>query len=342
MDVARVVAIGAVVLIHVIAPVVSGGGGRSLDESRWWLGNLIDASCRSAVPLFIMLSGALLLSAKSTEDVARFYVRRLQRVGMPLAVWAVLYLAYRVHVLEDELSAADVVRSLATGTPYFHLYFLFILLGLYAATPVLSAAMERLERRAVVAMALTLLSAGAIDQFSRAYLEAGEPNSVTMFVPYLGYYVAGRLLQDLPLTRNVVRASLSLFVAATSVTAVGTWALAHAYGWSARASFLYDYLSPTVIVASGAAFVLLRSLPDRVSWIQRPRVHGCIRSVAAASFGIYLVHPALLELTRQMNAYPSSSRALLVAVVLHWSALVAASTALVTVGRRTPVLRRIL
>ena len=160
-------------------------------------------------------------------------------------------------------------------------------------------------------------------------------------LPSLGSCVAGRLLQELPLTRAVVSTALGRFVAATGAPAVGTWALAHAYGWSARASFLYDYLSPTVIVASGAAFVLLRSLPERVTWIQRPRVHGCIRSVAAASFGIYLVHPALLALTRQLDVYPSSGRALLVAVVLHWVALVAASMALVTAGRRAPVLRRI-
>src|SRR4051812_36607782 len=85
MDLARVVATGAVVLIHVIAPVVSSGRGESLSHLRWWFGNIVDSGCRAAVPLFIMISGALLLSVGRQEGTQEFYAGRLSRVGVPLA-----------------------------------------------------------------------------------------------------------------------------------------------------------------------------------------------------------------------------------------------------------------
>lgn len=345
MDGARVIAMGAVVLIHVVAPVVSGGHGEDLTHPRWWLGNVLDSLSRTAVPLFIMISGALLLSPARTEGPGRFFRRRLLRICVPLLFWAAFYLGFRVVVRAEGLGVRDAATEIARGLPYFHLYFLFVLLGLYLATPLLRVVISASSDRFVAGVCAGLLLLGAADQVATSFLSAGRPNAVTWFLPYLGYYVAGHLLQRRALPAGAVRVAGVAFAAATLVTAVGTWLLlGQEDRWSATAGYLYGYLSPTVLVASVAAFVLLRALPDHLPVRSGRRWSSTAHRLSGLAFGVYLVHPALLWAYGSMapvQPYPSRAPALLVALTAQWFVVTAASLALTWVVLRVPLLRRV-
>ena len=52
---------------------------------QWRALNLFDSAVRSCVPLFFMLSGALLLSQEGTADLSALFGRRLPKVLLPLA-----------------------------------------------------------------------------------------------------------------------------------------------------------------------------------------------------------------------------------------------------------------
>lgn len=344
MDLARVLAIGAVVLIHVVAPVVSGAHGAEFSQPRWWLGNVIDSACRAAVPLFVMVSGALMLSAGRREQVGDFYRRRVQRIGLPLVFWSAAYLVLRTTVHGQSLGPEDILRALANGSPYFHLYFLFVIAGLYLVTPFLRLLVDHAPERLTVLLCLALFGLGATDQVLVSFLDAGQPNAVTYALPYAGYFIAGHLLAQCTLPPSAVRVAGAAFLLSTAATAAGTWVLARPRGWSGPASYLYDYLSPTVIAASISAFVLLRALPDRFPVLDRAAVAGSVSRLSTLSFGVYLVHPALMVLYRlygPADALPSRAPALLVAVVMQWLVVVLAALAATALLRSVPLLRRV-
>ena len=60
LDVLRVVACMAVVMIHASAPYL----GKDIGSFNFWVGNVLDSLSRVAVPLFVMISGALMLDEK--------------------------------------------------------------------------------------------------------------------------------------------------------------------------------------------------------------------------------------------------------------------------------------
>ena len=93
MDQARIAAIVFVVLIHSIAPLVYTRHG----SRAWWVGVVLDSSASWAVPVFVMLSGALLLSSGRQESVGEFYRRRFVRVGIPAAFWVAFYYVFSTH-----------------------------------------------------------------------------------------------------------------------------------------------------------------------------------------------------------------------------------------------------
>ncbi|SNS01275.1 Surface polysaccharide O-acyltransferase, integral membrane enzyme [Geodermatophilus pulveris] len=344
MDGARVVAMAAVVLIHVVAPVVSDGQGEDLTHPRWWLGNVLDSLARSAVPLFFMVSGALLLSPERTEGPGRFLRRRLPRIGVPLLFWSTFYLGFRVVARGHELGARDAAAALAGGVPYFHLWFLFALLGLYLTTPLLRVVIRQSSDRFVAWACAVLLLLGAVDQVLTSFLGAGSPNAVTWFLPHLGYYVAGHLLQRWALPARAVPVATGVFASATAVTAVGTWVLARESGWSPAAAYLYGYLSPTALAASVAAFVLLRALPGRLPLRAGRRWDVAAHRLSRLALGTYLVHPVLLWVYPSVGlveSYPSRAPALLVALVTQWLVVTVGSLALTWVALRVPLLRRV-
>ena len=73
MDAARVVAIVAVVLIHVLAPTVEGRG-VAVGSAPWWVADVLNSANRWCVPVFLMISGALALdparAARADEQAA--------------------------------------------------------------------------------------------------------------------------------------------------------------------------------------------------------------------------------------------------------------------------------
>ena len=79
----RIAAIGAVVLIHSSSGLVLNNAIRG--SATWWVGVVLNRGAGWAVPVFIMVSGALLLAPRPNEGAAAFYRRRLDRIAIPLA-----------------------------------------------------------------------------------------------------------------------------------------------------------------------------------------------------------------------------------------------------------------
>jgi surface polysaccharide O-acyltransferase-like enzyme len=64
---------------------------------NWFVCNWWDAACRWAVPIYIMLSGSLLLDPNRVESPSRFYHKRLMRIGAPLVFWSFFFMFIDVY-----------------------------------------------------------------------------------------------------------------------------------------------------------------------------------------------------------------------------------------------------
>lgn len=268
----------AVVGVHVAAPVVTGlPGGLS---AGWWVANILDAFLHACVPVFVMISGALLLAGPVEESAFAFYRRRARRVGVPLVFWSALYLGVSALIYPGwQLSQAAV--SVLRGTPYYHLWYLYMLPGLYLATPFLRrivAASSRSELRLLILACCTL---AALDTLS---LKA-PLTFLSSFLPVLGYFLLGHYL--FTLQRQVARWPLVLLaLVAGCGVAGGVYALRPWLGERAI-GLLYAYPNP-LLVLLGASVFLLGLRPPAGRWAQA----GV--ALAPLSLGIYLIHPLWL------------------------------------------------
>lgn len=336
MDVLRVGAILCVVAIHTVSGVTEGRLAPLL-SGAWWVGATLDIASLWCVPVFVMISGALLLDPGRAEPARTFYRRRLRRIGVPLLFWTVFYLAFRNVVLGEHLGPVRAAHAVATGQPFLQLYFLYVILGLYLVTPVLRRVLRGCDDRQWALLAAAALAFAVVDATLHDLAHAGDVNAATRFIQWIGYYLAGGLLRRVPLPRRVVPAAVGAFLGAVAVTVLVSAALAAHYGWQQPTYYLFNYQSPTVVVMSLAVFLLGRALGERLALRPVP----WFSAVARATFGVFLIHPILLLPYLRSAGLPGSAVGVAVAVPTITLVVCAVTTGVALAMERVPLVRRL-
>ena len=344
IDVLRVVAALAVVVIHVADRVVTmldpaGPGG-------WWVGDFAESSTRWAVPVFIMITGVLMLNPSRGEPAGPFLLRRAQRILPALVFWSAAYLGMqallinRFHVPVQDLthfSVHDALHLMAYGVPANHLWFLCMLPGLYLLVPGLRFWVRCISPAQCLAAAVAILAAGCVYRCTLAYFTDGREIawfSGLLLSGYLllGYWLSCRSWRDVSPYPWV-----AAFVAGATVTAVVTRLLLSDSGNSESRFVLYNPLSPSVIAMAVAVFVLVL----RVRWSSTSWFAALCTRLAPATLGIYLIHPMVMSPLRRAIGLSGGTLHPLFGIVVGSLVVFAVSYVLIWAMMRIPYLRRV-
>jgi surface polysaccharide O-acyltransferase-like enzyme len=335
IDGARVVAILAVISIHVVAPLLS----TRAVPLNWWVGNVVDSAARWSVPLFVMISGALLLHSDLVDDPAAFYRRRLARILPPLIAWTAIYLFVGHQLSNNPSTLKGAVLLVLAGRPYFHLYFLYLITGLYLVAPFLRPLVRLPDRRILGTAAVVFLGLAMADDLILVWGSGGGVNAATQFVPFIGYFLAGAWLVEIPPARRRVIVSALVAAASIALTMIGTKLLTETVA-SGHSLYLYGYLSITTVPATIALFGLF--LWGSASWsrLAERLPRGSLATVAAMTLGIYVIHPLVMN---RLGVLGLGGRAFFTPLAVPTTVLVTfiVSLAIVLVLRQVPGARRL-
>lgn len=122
LDNARIVAIFAVVLLHVAASVLTQS---EVGSENCWIGNLYDSFVRWCVPLFLMISGALLLDPKKDENLKSFYLKRASRIFVPTVFWSFFFIIFsniNTILSSGPLVIFDLLQGILSGKPHYPIW----------------------------------------------------------------------------------------------------------------------------------------------------------------------------------------------------------------------------
>ena len=77
-----------------------------------------------------MISGTLLIDPNKQDSLKAFFTKRMPRIIIPTLFWSFFYLAYTYRT--RGLTASSAIDLIAQGTPYYHLWYLYMVIGLYS------------------------------------------------------------------------------------------------------------------------------------------------------------------------------------------------------------------
>lgn len=341
LDALRVVAIIAVIAIHCLAWVQMT---KPIDSSAWMIGNILDSAVRWCVPVFVMISGALLIRQKTSEDPRAFFKKRLNRILVAIIAWPIIYTIWPIIMFDGTFMPTKILLGYLAGTPVqIHLYFLFLIAGLYLLAPVISLYASKVSIRTFRITTLIILIATTASHSIETFLPGHgvSLNFLTQCLPYVGYFMLGFALKDIKIKNFAI--PLLVFVSGTAFIALCTYFLSHHYAVDGTGSFFYTYPSPLVMITSTAFFIFFRALygrlMPRIKETARIKTESFILTLSGITFGVYLIHIIVLETFETvLHLNPSILKQSLLLIVLT----TIGSFASVFVLTKLPVVRYIL
>ena len=312
LDFLKVIAIFLMVANHCVDNVTPAE--RALPWYNLW-GSAYNSFTRPAIPLFMMVTGILLLPTQM--DMSSFYKKRVSRVLVPFLVWSVLYNLFpwftgllncdpeTIHIFfkwaDTSQAFGDALRNILMIPFNFsafavQMWYVYLLIGIYLYIPVFSAWVEKSDKRSQ-RIFLAIWAVSLFVPYLRNYLTANlfgecswnEFGLFYYFAGFSGYMLLGYHLVKYPLQMSKVSKyalAAMAFAIGYAVTLIGFKNATAVEGQSeAMVELFFTYCSPNVALMTFAVFLIAKDLR-----FENKRVNRFISQFSICTFGIWMCH----------------------------------------------------
>ncbi len=309
IDRLRILATVAVVIIHICGAELFRHG---IGTPAWDMYNVFDSLARFAVPLFIMLSGALFLDSEKSFDTKAFFSKNLLRIITSFLFWSFIYAA-----VEYNGDFSSFVEAVILG--HFHMYFLYLIAGLYLAVPIFRKICED-EKLTGYFLALALVFVFFLPLLSglphmSIVSQMQEKMKFTLPLGYSIYFVGGYYLSKLDLSK--VRRCIIYILGALGFMSTVFFTRKASLESGVIYEAYYSYFSANVLTAAVSIFVFAK-----YNLSAAPKTEGgssVLSCFSKLTFGVYLVHVLVidkLDFMGQMSSIPLYALSKLVLTLL--------------------------
>ncbi|MDD7794103.1 acyltransferase [Clostridium sp. 'White wine YQ'] len=279
----KVFACVAVIAIHATGFIVVN---RNLSfTTNWWGAIVYNSIGRWAVPIFIMISGALLLEKEREVNLKK----RIIRIIIPLLFWGIFFYLFNLYAFGQiqAFSIYDMVSGLLMGTTSYHMWYLYMLLGLYLSLPIIKIFINSASKNNIeYFMGICFVVSGILPLITK-FLGIDVNLKVTIFGWEVGYFVLGYYLNNYRLNKVIENGIYLTGFLSIFITIFGT---AQLYKSGSLDEFFLSSGSITCILMSMAIFLLAKNFLNKKDDI--------IEILSSNTFGIYLIHPFFLTIIR--------------------------------------------
>lgn len=288
LDVMRIVSMAAVVLLHTAGQYWSRTDVTSFD---WGAMNFYDSMVRWAVPVFVMISGALFLDPNRDVTLRKIWTKSIPRIAIIILIWGFVYAL--IYNPPTEMTVKGIWAFCKVWVlGHFHMRFLFMILGLYAVTPILRCVTrDGMATKYFLGLAFVVcVLLPFITSFGHLSIVSKVVDKVEFQVVggYAFYFVLGYWLNSMEMSGRMRRGAICAGIVGLLLTFVLTEAISLEAG--KPLSTYYGNFSFPVCLAAVGVFVCLKSVR-----IEGERTRGLVRALSSASLGVYLVHAFVLD-----------------------------------------------
>jgi surface polysaccharide O-acyltransferase-like enzyme len=284
----------AVVFIHVTGYILTKT--YNINTPIWNVANVYNSLSRWCVPVYIMISGALLL--QKDYDINVFFKKRISKVVIPFIAWSFIFYVWSMRKNLIRFSIADLLKKFVEGNVYYHLWFFYIIIALYLITPFIRVLIKNASDRMVGCMIAVWFLNTAIIPMINKFLKVSIYFNIPMLSEYLGYFILGYYINKIEI-KKIYRIVLYMF--AISSVIANVYLTRHiSLSRMKFEGFFYNYLSLTTIVTAAALFVLFKYIEWQRA-ISNIKTLNAINYLSSISFGVYLIHAMFLDVIKEKN-----------------------------------------
>jgi surface polysaccharide O-acyltransferase-like enzyme len=300
LDILRVLCCYMVIQAHTGEFYYIGNGGIITSKvAAYWAG-WYNPVFITSVPLFVMISGLFLFPV---DDVPTFLKKRFSRILIPFVLWCVFYAGY--SFLRGYASLSTTLLHIANipvnyGAQVGHLWFVYMLLGIYLFAPIISPWIQSASRKsmefylALWAVTLTLPYIHLIIPEVWGETFWNRTPMLYYFSGFLGYVVMANYIKRFhmePRRWNYMAGGL-LFAVGYALTVYIFMCRLNTEKFIDTLVLSWGFETINVAMMVAGAFLMFKNI--KIKNTDSPFIK-LLLDIAAKSYGIYLAHILILN-----------------------------------------------
>lgn len=300
LDLLRLLCTLGIILLHVTGAYLGAATSTewfgTLYREHMLYSSLLHGPVRAAVPCFIMITGALSIANPANRNFRTFYRKTWKRVGVPLIIFSIVYffcylLVYALLAKKngDATLLLKPFHDLLIGAPGYHLWYLYMMIGVYLLIPIVIRLKEELCNKTYIYISIAFFIMSTISLWQSKYTFYWSPG---LSFSYLSYAMLGDVIYShLKTQKHNGRALLLLALGVLLGLLLGYLRYIQAENSIDDKQLTSELLQPycpipvimSVLIFCG--FSLLK-LPDAFS--------APLKRINQHSLFVYLIHPGIL------------------------------------------------
>jgi len=310
--------------------------------SRYWItANIIESIFYFAVPIFFMISGAMLLDFNKKYNLKEYFSKRIIKTLIPYIVWSLIGLIIQIFYLNTislgSVDLAYIVNGLINGNLVAIYWFFIPLFCIYLAIPVFAAISEDKKKEILIYSSTLTFLLNILIPFLISAFNIGINYSISFAIGggSLFFTLVGYLLHKYELKRKYRFILYLLSIFGLLMHILGTYYLSLSAGEVIR-TFKGFVNVPSVLYSIGV-FVFIKY--DLIRLMKVDIIKKTINFLDYYTFGIYLIHWYLLRfLLKTFNITNTSIIYRLFSPII----VLVMSVIIISLLRKLPIIRKII
>ena len=292
IDLIRVFACYLVMQTHAGEIYYIGDKGVLIKEKKNIYPGIFNSLARICVPLFIMISGYLLLPMKT--DYMTFLKKRFTRISFPFIVFCILYDIF--FCIKGDIDVKTMFINIPKifvnfGTELGHLWYIYMIMGIYLFIPIISPWIKTAEKEHFY----YYLGLWTISLF-HVYIHYIYPevwgecywNNTSLFQSFLGncgYAILGAFIKIHLKNYDLYILGGILYIIGSGITMLGFFLRRPKAETCKEIEMTWHFNTINVAMATFGMFLLLRKVECK-----NPKISAIFNDIALKSYGMYLIH----------------------------------------------------
>ncbi|NGT56782.1 acyltransferase family protein [Clostridium perfringens] len=286
LDILRALAIFAVIMNHTYGYFSIENFNLYKGSTIFYLDNFLVSISRFDVPIFFMISGAILLNNKNNMSLKYLFKKRILKILIPFMIWNLFYIIVFCYIKDLNILKEFIGSIFSPRTYSGHLWYLYTLLSIYLILPVIDSFISKANNKMIDYILILWLIFSCIIPLVNHFVSKVQIQyyaDLNILGGYLGYYILGYRLSK---TKKIFNEKIlfTCFILATCFTFFIGCFYQNIIGH--KDVFFQSFLTPNVIMMSATIFLFFKQFNNKLI----EKYIKMISDISKLSFGIYLVH----------------------------------------------------
>ena len=305
LDLARTIAILCVVLCHAteyIYTVTKSGYGAISTQSGFFMVIAFNIG-RLGVPIFLFLTGALILSKKieKDDDVIKFYKKNLIPLIKVFILWIIIYNIYYIITKQyDNTSLEFFIKEilLIKKVPFINMWYMNMIISIYIGLPFLSKVVKVFSFKTIKYILIGTLICFSIIPTINVLMQINELKEHYDFlynITYFGGLYGTYILLGYYAYKNDLKKLNYKTLIITSLISFILLIVLQLYSYNSGGEYYYNtwYNSPILLICSLCIFIIITRIKLKNIGI---KIKEIIENISRASLAIFFIHIIVIDI----------------------------------------------